>query len=364
MRAKVPMTRFIPVGGSPAAVAWLLKEPRESLTVVSRHGLGDNVFFSPCFEPLARSFGKVFLGSSVNAYISLFHESPWARPLYAGGTNANNLGLVDAKSFVDHFDALGLDLGVGESFVYHYGLFEPDLPYSDPRAFVKGRRNIIEMGLPTPPATAVPRYHVAPDLAGKPMVDAVLDRWYPDRELIAIARAGHTDPDKNFGDDQREALAMIDIVDRVFPGRFKYISLDYAPAGGTSDGHRANVRSVYGFLPCDGGSLYHILARSRLLVTVPTGPMLVGSTIPGLPMLTLWKSAVPFHYLDPQHEPKVWAMIEGTEASAKAFMEGWTDEERAAVVGRWKLIPTRITPESVALGVLRILKGEADVPNL
>ncbi|MHC5538716.1 hypothetical protein ACYOEI_10880, partial [Singulisphaera rosea] len=93
------MTRFIPVGGSAAAVAWLLKEPRESLTVVTRHGLGDNVFYSPCFEPLATRFGKVFFSSSVNAYASLFHESPWVTPLYAGGTNANNLGLVDAPSF-------------------------------------------------------------------------------------------------------------------------------------------------------------------------------------------------------------------------------------------------------------------------
>ena len=352
------MTRFIPIAASTDAVAWLLKEQRESLTVVSKHGLGDNVFFSPCFEPLGGYCGKLFVCSAVNAYATIFHDSPLVTPVYAGGVNGTGLRLTTAAEFAAHFDRLGLDLGVAESFVYHFGSFEPPLPYSDPTAFVKGRRNIVEMGLSAPPATEVPRYHVAPDAASKPMVDAVLDRWFPGRELIAVARYGHTDVGKNFGHDNRNTLETVDLVERAFPGRYKFLSLDYIPGDHAADGHRPNVRSVYGFLPCDAASMHHALSRAVLLVTVPTGPMIVGATVPTLRMLTLWGEMKPWHLLDPQHGDRVWALVRNPSDASEDFMRGWSDEEAAAVRGRWKMIGSEITPETVAGCAIRMLKGE------
>lgn len=352
------MTRFIPIGATQDAVQWLMKERRQSLTLVSRHGLGDNIFFSPCFEYLAPTFERLFFCSSVNAYSTIFHESRLVTPVYSGGTNGNDLGLMSAERFTEQFDRHRLDLGVEESFVYHFGLFDPAVPYSDPRAFVKGRRNIVELELPAPPPSEVPRYHVAPDLSSKAMVGAVLKRWLPERELIIVARYGHTDVNKNFGHDQKDTLELVDRLEQAFPGRFKCLSFDYIPGGHTADGHRANIRSVYGFLPCDSAAMYHAMAHARLLVTVPTGPMLVGATIPELRMLTLWKAFKPYHFLDPQHSGRVWAIVEDPQEASTDFMCDWAEEDRAAVTSRWNIIHAPVTPEVVATAATRILEGE------
>lgn len=351
------MTRFIPVAETQGSVAWLLQERRESLTLVSRHGLGDNVFFSPCFKPLTRHFDRVFFCSAVNGYTTIFHESPYVTPLYAGGVNGGELELCDGLGFINHFQRLKLDLGVTENFVYHFGLFEPSLPYTHPQAFVKGRRNSVEMGLEASPATEAPAYHVAPDSASEPFIDAALGRWLEGRELIVIARYGHTDPEKNFGHDQSEVLATVDGLDRAFPGRFKFLSLDYVPGPHAADGHRAGLRSVYGFLPCDAASLYHVLARARLFITVPTGPMLVGAAVPSLSMLTLWKAASPWHYLDPQGGRKVWALVEHANLLDDRFMDGWTPEEAEAVASRWEMVHAPVDAAHVVMCAVRMLEG-------
>ncbi|HVA51384.1 MAG TPA: hypothetical protein VNH11_33895 [Pirellulales bacterium] len=332
-------TRFLPLPGTPDGVKQMLDCPHVPLMIVSLHGLGDNVFFSPCFVRLREIFGRVFFTSAVNAYTSMFHESELVEAVYCGSVNGADLGLNSAEGFARHFERMKLDLGCPDVQVYHFGLFEPHLPYHDERAFVKGRRNFVELFGTGPGAVEMPRYHVAPDRASKSYVDQVLDRWLDGRELICIARYGHTDGGKNFGDDSRESLQMIDLVNRRWPDRFKFVVLDYVPGGHAADGRAANVRSVYGFLPCDAASMHHLLSRACAFVTVPSGPMLVGATIGRLRMLTLWKTMAPYHFLDPQCGGRlpVRALVARGDLADTSFMTGWPVAAREAVLARWRL---------------------------
>lgn len=351
-------TTFHPVAGTPAGVERMFERRDRPLVLVSRHGLGDNIFCSPCFPPLRRQFERLFFCSSVNAYGTIFHESDQIETVYAGGINGQDLGLQNADGFVDQFHRQSLDLGVSDAWVYHFGLFEPHLPYEDERAFVKGRRNIVELFGDAPLATEAPRYHVAPDRASRDYVETVLDRWLPGRELIAIARYGHTDGGKNFGDDSGPTIRTAALLEERFPGRFKFLSLDYLPGDHAAEGRLPTVRSAYGFVPCDTGSLHHVLSKCRLLITVPTGAMLVGATIPALRLLTLWKTMSPFHFLDPQFGPDqpVHALVDRDELASRRFMAGWRDASRAAVERRWTLRVAPVTPESVAETAALILE--------
>ncbi|MEJ7655023.1 MAG: hypothetical protein WKH64_17655 [Chloroflexia bacterium] len=107
------------------------------------------------------------------------------------------MGLNSTEGFVRHFNDLELDLGHSRVQVYHFSLFEPPLPYSDERAFVKGRRNSIEL------------FGDGPGAAARAYSDAALDRWLPGRELVVVARYGHIDGGKNFGDDSRETIELV-----------------------------------------------------------------------------------------------------------------------------------------------------------
>lgn len=352
-------TSFIPVTGSPDGVRRMLDNCSRPLVIVSRHGLGDNVFFSPCFEPLRNIFGQLFFCSCVNAYASIFHDSPLVKVLYAGGVNGQSLGLEAAEGFASQFERFGLDLGVAEAWVYHFGLFEPHLPYEDERAFVKGRRNLVELFGTGPLAFETPRYHVAPTDASRTYVRAVLDQWLPGRDLIAIARYGHTDGGKNFGDDSRDTVRTAQRIDERWPGRFKYLSFDYSPGENAAEGRLSNIRSVYGFLPCDSGCMCRILECAKLLITVPTGPMLVGAAIRSLRMLTLWRTMSPYHFLDPQFggDSPVHAIVERPDLASTAFMSSWGAPSREAVQRRWKIRVDAVTPEVVADSAIGILES-------
>jgi len=331
-------TRFIPLPGTPDGVKQMLDQRDKPLVVVSRHGLGDNVFFSPCFERLNEIFSRVGFCSCVNAYASIFHGSDQVEVLYSGAVNGADLGLSSADGFARHFERIGLDVGAASALVYHFGLFEPHLPYTDERAYVKGRRNFIELFGTGPSAERVPRYHLAPDQASKPFVEAVLARWLPGRELICIARYGHTDGAKNFGDDFHETLRLIELLNERYPERFKFITFDYSPGEHAADGRAPNVRSIYGFLPCDASSMCHVLSKASIFVTVPSGPMLVGAALPGLRMVTLWKTMHPYHFLDPQFAaaPPVRALVGRGELMDTSFMGGWPAASREAVLRRWR----------------------------
>jgi hypothetical protein len=352
-------TRFESVPPSPLGVRRLLENGKGPLVIVSRHGLGDNLFFSACFAPLRERFQELFFCSAVNAYTAIFHNSSLVRPLYLGGLNGANLGLNSPEGFCRHFEGLGVDLGVARAPVYHFGLFEPGLPYSDQRAFVKGRRNLVELFGTGPDACDVPRYHVAPDVASKAFVDEALDRWLRGREMIAIARYGHTDVGKNFGHDSAETLATADAIDAAFPGRFCFLSLDFIPGDHSADGRRHNVRSVYGFLPCDSAALHHLLSRSTLLMTVPTGAMLVGATIPTLKIVTLWKEMHPFHLLDPQFgsENPMHAIVATDELANVRFAAEWPRAAQEALISRWRMLTAPVTSASVAPYVIRLLEN-------
>jgi hypothetical protein len=330
------------------------------LVLVSRHGLGDNVFFSPCFEPLRTIFGRLFFCSSVNAYATIFHESRLVRVLYAGGVNGAELGLSSAEGFCRQFDLFGLDLGVAEVWVYHFGLFEPTLPYSDERAFVKGRRNFVELFGNAPGAAETPRYHAAPDRASQEYVESVIRRWLRGRDLIVFARYGHTDGDKNFGHDWRDTVHTATLIDQSFPERFTFLSLDYTPGDHATEGRLPTIRSVYGFLPCDAASLHHILSCATLLITVPAGPMLVGATIASLKLLTLWKTMQPYRYLDPQFGAAnpVRGLVERAELASTSFTDHWPPVSREAVNNRWEISVTSITPRTVAEEAKRILRHD------
>jgi hypothetical protein len=353
-------TKFHTVAGSREGVRAMLDRRDRPLVLVSRHGLGDNIFCSPCFAPLRNIFGQVFFCSSVNAYATIFHASTLVKVIYAGGVNGQYLGLSDAEGFARQFQELEIDLGVPEAWVYHFGLFEPHLPYHDERAFVKGRRNNVEFFGTGPSAIEVPQYHVAPDSSSRAYVDAVIGRWLPDRELIAVARYGHTDCDKNFGHDSQETLQLATLIDEQFPGRFKYLSMDFLPGDHAAEGRRPNIRSVYGFIPCDAGSLYHALKCACLLITVPTGAMLVGATIAHLKMLTLWKTMSPYHFLDPQfgRANPVHAIVERKELANKRFAATWSGPARAALEGRWNVRVAPVTPQAVAKEAVHILEDQ------
>lgn len=351
------MTRFVKIEENGDSISSILRHGCEKLLIVSRHGLGDNIFASPCFDDLRKHCRNLYFCSSVNSYSTIFHESKIITPLYCGGTNGNDLSLNSADGFINHFQRLSLDLGE-EVHVYHYGLFEPSLPYSHPQAFVKGRRNFIEFWGQGPDATDIPKYHIAPDSTSKQYIESVIGRWLPERSLLCIARYGHTDGGKNFGDSYDKIVQLVDIVERQFPGRYKWLSLDYFPAHTTADGHRLNIRSVFGFLPCDSASLVHILMRSKVLITVPTGAMLVGAAIPGLKMITLWNSMTPLHFLDPQwSENPVFAIIASQSQISTDFMASWTIQQRDAVLSRWSFSTGEITPEYVAKILIGVLNG-------
>jgi hypothetical protein len=294
----------------------------------------------------------------VNAYASLFHESRNVQVLYWGGINGANLGLTSATGFCRHFESLGVDLGVERALVYAFGMFEQDLPSSDERAFVKGRRYQIELFGTGPGACDVPRYEVAPDRASEGFVARVLERWLQGRELIAIARYGHTDVGKNFGHDSRETIATATAIDERFPGRFAFLSLDYIPGDHAADGRRWNLRSVYGFLPCDSAALYHILSRSAVLITVPTGAMMVGATIPSLTLVTLWKQFHPLHFLDPQFGPArpVHALVENGDLVNTRFADAWPAAAREALLSRWRVSVGPIDGPAVARHVIRLME--------
>jgi hypothetical protein len=343
-------TRFVPMPGTALGVAQLMEGRGQPLIIVSKHGLGDNIFFSPLFEPLRNIFSQVYFCSAVNAYATIFHESTFVRVLYAGGINGSDLGLNTAEAFASHFEAQGLDLEVPQALVYHFGLFEPQLPYSDEGAFVKGRRNSIELFGSGIPAWETPKYHLAPDRSSCSFVTEAIDRWFPGRELIVIARYGHTDPKKNFGGDWQEGLRTIELISKRNPQRYKFISLDYVPGAHAMDGRRFDVRSIYGFLPCDAASLSHLLRKAKLLITVPSGPMLVGAAIESLKLLTIWKTMSPFHFLDPQFGTRnpVAALVDRRELASTSFMERWDSVSRDAVLRRWRLQFDRVCPENVA----------------
>ncbi|HVX60833.1 MAG TPA: hypothetical protein VHC19_09530 [Pirellulales bacterium] len=343
-------TKFISIPATPDGARRAADGGDIPLVVVSRHGLGDNVFFSPCFEPLSTRWPCVYFTSAVNAYTTIFHESNLARALYAGSVNGAKLGLSTPEVFAAHFERLQLDLGSAAAFVYHFGLFDPKLSYRHESAFVKGRRNQVELFGDGPGACQTPRYHVAPDSASRAYVGAQLDRWLPGRELICIARYGHTGPGKNFGNSYQETLEVIRLLNARHPERFRFLSLDYVPGVHAADGRETNVRSLYGFLPCDAASLHHLLCRARVLVTVPSGPMLIGATIPRLKMITLWKTMKPFHYLDPQFDSSnpVRALVARTDLSDTSFMNGWPPASRDAVLSRWRLRVGQIDAGSVS----------------
>lgn len=359
-------TRFHAVDASPDGVRRMFDRTDRPLVLVSRHGLGDNVFFSPCFEPLQRHFGRLSFASSVNAYASLFHDSPLVQVLPIGGVNGENLGLDRAEGFVDQFQRWQLDLGIPDAWVYHFGLFECSFPYEDERAFVKGRRNLIELFGDGPPATEVPQYHAAPDSASARLVQTLLNRWFPDRELIVLARSGHTDAGKNFGHDASEGVETARRIDERFPGRFKYLSLDYLAGDHALEGRRPNIRSVYGFLPCDAAALHHALRTARLLITVPTGAMLVGATIPSLPLLTLWKSMKPYHFLDPQFAASqpVHALVHRADLADLEFSSAWPAASRQALADRWRIRIAPICAETVAEQAAHILESTDALPRL
>jgi hypothetical protein len=333
-------------------------DPPDNVILVSRHGLGDNIFFSPCLSKLSRKIKNLYFCSSVNAYTSLFHNSPFVTPLYWGGANGSDLGLSNASGFCKHFEGVEFQLPHDSVYVYHIGLTEPPLPYDHPKAFVKGRRNMIEIFGDGPSPLEVPRYHISPDHRSKEFVAAAISDWLPDRELICIARYGHTDPKKNFGHTFNDSLDTLKLIDHAYPGRFKYISLDYSPGRHTLDGRMKNVRSVYGFLPCDASSLYFILSLAKLLITVPTGPMLMGACIEGLDLITLWKESYlkPFHYLDPQFGRPVTALVESEKQMNFPFTNEWGSDERSALASRWRIFNGEITPESVAQSVYSIIQ--------
>jgi hypothetical protein len=352
-------TAFHAVPGSPDGVRSMLDQPGRPLVLVSRHGLGDNVFCSPCFAALHNIFQRVFFCSSVNAYATIFHASPYVNVIYAGGVNGEDLGLATAEGFARQFQSLRLDLGVADAWVYHFGLFEPALRYEDERAFVKGRRNIIEFFETGPPATEAPKYHVAPDPAPATYIETVIERWLPERELIAMARYGHTDADKNFGHDSRQTVQTAALIDERIPGRFKYLSLDFLPGDHAAEGRRPNIRSAYGFIPCDAASLYHALNCARLLITVPTGTMLIGATLAHLKMLTLWKTMPPFHFLDPQfgHDQPAHALVATEELANRRFTGAWPEASRKALEERWCVHVAPIIPETVAQKAVSMLEG-------
>src|SRR5262245_52991172 len=352
-------TRFHAIPGTADGVKQMFDRCDRPLVVVSRHGLGDNIFFSPCLQSLKRAFGRIIFCSCVNAYSTIFHLSPHAEVIYAGGINGQNLGLADAEGFARQFAKWGLDLGVPDVSVYHFGLFEPHLPYEDERAFVKGRRNMVELFGTGVGAAQVPPYHVAADLASREFVKSVIDRWLPGRELVALARYGHTDGAKNFGDCWQQSVETTELLDSWFPGRFKYLSMDFLPGDHAAEGRRFNIRSAYGFIPCDAGSLYHALDCASLLITVPTGTMLVGATIRHLKLLTLWKTMPPFHFLDPQFgsENPVHALVDNEQLANRRFASEWGLASRRALESRWRVRVSAVTPKSVAEEAALILES-------
>jgi hypothetical protein len=182
----------------------------------------------------------------------------------------------------------------------------------------------------------------------------MLDRWLEGRELIVIARHGHTDVDKNLGDGVTATVLLAKKIESIFPGRFKYISLDYKPCPNTAEGHMPNMRSVCGFLPGDASAQYGILSKATLLITVPTGPMLVGAAVPDLKLLTLWTFQNPYNFLDPQNGSVVDAMV--TDYSGKEdFMRKWPEEAREAVRSRFNITTGPVTVDKVAIRACEML---------
>ena len=351
-------TSFIPIPGTSEGVRRLMSMAGIPLVIVSRHGLGDNVFFSSCFERLVRIFPSIYFCSSVNAYATIFESSHLVTPLYFGGVNGANLGLTDSVSFANHLALMQVDLGAPEAAVYHFGLFEPSLPYSDQRAFVKGRRNHIELFQDGPDATIVPQYHVSIHSYVQQYVDFKLDGWLDGRDLIVIARYGHTDPDKNLTHNPMELISICDAIDAEYPKRFKFLSLDYMPGDQAIDGRRNNLRSVYGFMACDASTLLCVLRRSRLLITNPTGPMLVGSTVSSLRMLTVWKTMNPFHFLDPQFGAlnPVVSLCQSPLSHITEFCSKWPVHSRQALLDRWQFHETLVTMDSISRAAISLLR--------
>jgi len=334
----------------------------DCLVLVAKHGLGDWIFFSPCFEELKRRFRRIVVCSCVNAYTTIFESSNIVEPLYAGGFNGNNLNLTTAQAFCDHFSRLGIDLGLPHVFVYHFGLFEPTEGYDNPRAFCKGRRNALEMGLDGWIASETPKYHVGPDPSGAKAVSSVLDRWLPERELVVFVRYGHTDCGKNFGHDAENVLSTALLLDMSYPGRFRYISFDYSPGAHEAEGRAGNIRSVYGWFACNASTGWHIMSRAKLVITVPTGPMVVAATLPGTKLLTLWSEACPFHLLDPQYG-RVSAIVSNHSLADTSFTKQWEAKDRNSLMDRWDVQVSPITPETVADKARKII-GAQDVSDL
>lgn len=345
--------RFVEVGGEADDIRQLIDRGGEALVIVSRHGLGDIVFFSACFEELRKRFGRLYFASCVNAYTAIFHSSELVTPLYCGGLNGNDLGLDSARAFIDQLLALGVDLGREQVPVYHFGLWEPELPYEHPGAFAKGRRNYVELFREGLDVRVTPRYHLAPNMEWQGYINEILDEWTAGRELICLCRYGHTDPDKNLAHTRQELLALVDAIQWTFPDRFCILSLDYTPAPPALDGSRSHVRSVYGFLPCDAGSLVHVLRRARFMITVPTGPMVVAAACENVELITVWKMMKPYHFLDPQFGARrpVHALVSDNALADRHFTSGWSEEQRRALEERWLV---RVTGRNI-MGLTRAI---------
>ena len=350
-------THFHAVGPDRESVRWLMKEKREALLLVARHGLGDLVFMSCTFPFLRPHFGNVYFTNCVNAYTRVFDGCTFVTPIYAGGTNDNSLGLTSNQAFIDHFRTLGLALPEREAFVYHFGLFEPDISWEDPRAFSKGRRNLFEFYDDAIDVQQVATYHVGKRLSQQ-CVDSVLADWFPERELFVIARYGHTDPEKNFGHGPQDVLQLVDYLNAAYAERFRFLSLDYAPGQHSADGHRYNLRSVYGYLPCDASSLLCILHRAKYFLTVPTGPMVLGACLPDLCVITLWKTMVPYRFLDPQWGPgnRVYALLTSETLNDLSFVQNWSPAQRESLSSRWDVRTCSPHPHSLIREVHKIIE--------
>jgi hypothetical protein len=357
------MTRFIPISG-PTGATWLVHERRASVLIVGRHGLGDIVFFSPCFKMLAECCDQLYYASSVSAYATLWAESPYVKILRLGGTNNSNLGLMEAEHFCAQAARMGVELGK-ETFVYHFGLHEPivywrghwgDCPTTHPAGYSKGRRNVLEFGWPGVPAEEPFLYHVAPDRLPAAYVHEALGRWLAGRELIVIARYGHTDAAKNLYHRAEDGRALCESIEARYPGRFGFLSLDAIPHEEALEGHFADCRSWYGFLTNDSATLWHVLSRAALLITCNTGPMVVGASIPSLKMLTVWRVYPPYQFLDPHPERPVTAISDRPELLSTHFTTDWTEAQRAALLAHWRTVHCELSPASMGAEAVKVLE--------
>lgn len=267
--------------------------PEADLVIVFLHGIGDLIFGGPCFCEFAKRWKKVWLISGVNAYASLYHESPYISPIYCGGVNGSNMGFRSAESVIRHLQLFRVPFVSENVHVMFNWMHEPwDTPYRT-KAMAYWAKCFGE------PIPAI-KYQVWPDSIYRQLVEDTLNRWYPERDLICVARYGHTSTEKNFGHSYHDIIETIDFLNRAKPNRYRFIALEYMPGDVFCDGRREAVRSVYGFLPCDAATQYWILQRAKLLITVPTGPMVLAQTIPGMKILSIWKVLNPNHYSDPQ----------------------------------------------------------------